>query len=242
MSDPCASRCASPTARLAGGLCLLFDSDGTLVDSEILLAEVMAEVLPPFGLPFTASQYMEEFRGVRFLDIVLTLERRFQALDDTARDRLEAGMRARMEERMLAELMPIGDMPEALTRLANYPKAVVSNGPLAKIRCAMGASGLAPHFADNLFSAYELKMWKPDPGLYLAAAAAMGYPPERCVVIDDAAVGVAAGLKAGMQVVHLNHFPEQESTPVGAIGITQADELPGVIARLAAALGEGVSA
>mgnify|MGYP005756297255 CR=1 FL=1 len=38
-------------------LCLLFDSDGTLVDSEILLAEVMAEVLPRHGLPFTTFPF-----------------------------------------------------------------------------------------------------------------------------------------------------------------------------------------
>jgi len=44
-------------------LCLLFDCDGTLVDSEILLAEVMGDILPEFGLPFSARQYMDEFRG-----------------------------------------------------------------------------------------------------------------------------------------------------------------------------------
>ncbi|MBY5968256.1 HAD hydrolase-like protein [Halomonas denitrificans] len=54
-------------------LCLLFDSDGTLVDSEPLLARAMADTFPPFGLPFSAEQYMEEFRGVRFLDIVQEL-------------------------------------------------------------------------------------------------------------------------------------------------------------------------
>ena len=57
--------------------CLLFDCDGTLVDSEILLADVMGEIFPEFGLPFSAQQYMEEFRGVRFHTIVHTLEHRF---------------------------------------------------------------------------------------------------------------------------------------------------------------------
>ncbi|QEM83393.1 HAD-IA family hydrolase [Halomonas binhaiensis] len=214
-------------------LCLLFDSDGTLVDSEILLAEVMAETLPPFGLPFSATQYMEEFRGIRFLDIVQTLEKRFTLLEEAQRGRLEQNMRERMAERMIAELEPIAGMPQALDQLRTFPKAVASNGPLAKIRCAMQASGLAEHFGEYLFSAYELKVWKPDPGLYLAAAEAMGYSPERCVVIDDAAVGVQAGLDAGMQVVHLNHFPDTESTPSGAISITHASQLVGVINDIA---------
>nr|WP_163502300.1 HAD-IA family hydrolase [Halomonas socia] len=215
-------------------LCLLFDSDGTLVDSEILLAEVMAEVLPRFGLPFTPHQYMQEFRGVRFLTIVLTLEQRFGPLDDARRGHLEQEMRHLMEHRMRAELVPIAGMAEALAALEAHPKAVVSNGPEAKIRCAMHSVGFSHHFGERLFSAYTLKVWKPDPGLFLQAAASMGYPPARCVVIDDAAVGVAAGLEAGMQVIHLNRFPDAEATPVGASAIHHASELPAALARLEA--------
>lgn len=213
-------------------LCLLFDSDGTLVDSEILLAEVMADVLPRYGLPFTAAQYMEEFRGVRFLTIVLELERRHRTLGEAQRQAMEAAMRGSMEARMREQLMPIAGMAEALEALRGHPRAVVSNGPERKIRCAMECVGFAHHFGDNLFSAYTLGAWKPDPALYLKAAEAMGHPPERCVVIDDAAVGVAAGLAAGMQVVHLNHFPDVEATPAGAIAIHHASELPAAVARL----------
>ncbi|WP_447955793.1 HAD family hydrolase [Vreelandella sp. EE7] len=213
-------------------LCLLFDSDGTLVDSEILLAEVMGEILPECGLPFSARQYMEEFRGVRFQSIVEALEGRFQPLTPEAFTTLEAGMRSRMEARMRAELQPVAGMPQALEALSEHPKAVVSNGPERKIRCALESTGLEHYFAGKLFSAYTLNVWKPDPALYLKAAAAMGYPPSECVVIDDAAVGVEAGLAAGMQVIHLNHFPDEERAPEGAIEIQHASELPGIIAGL----------
>ncbi|GED23384.1 HAD-IA family hydrolase [Halomonas halmophila] len=214
-------------------LCLLFDSDGTLVDSEILLAEVMADVLTEYGLPFTARQYMEEFRGMRFYDIVDTQQRLHGTLSEDNLTHIEAVMRTRMQARMEAELLAIDGMPEALDSLTDYPKAVVSNGPDHKIRCAMTSTGLAHHFGEHLFSAYTLGVWKPDPGLYLKAAEAMEYPPERCVVIDDAAVGVEAGLAAGMQVIHLNHFPDEEATPDSAIAIEHARELPAIIARLA---------
>lgn len=212
--------------------CLLFDSDGTLVDSEILLAEVMGDILPAFDLPFSARQYLEEFRGVRFRTIVDTLSERHGALDDARFPLLEGEMRRLMERRMRVELLPIDDMPEALEALPAHPKAVVSNGPERKIRCAMESTGLAPHFGDNLYSAYTLNVWKPDPGLYLEAAEAMGQSPERCVVIDDAAVGVAAGLAAGMRVIHLNRFPDEETTPDGAVAIHHARELPEAVARL----------
>jgi HAD superfamily hydrolase (TIGR01509 family) len=216
----------------ATSLCLLFDCDGTLVDSEILLAEVMGDILPEFGLPFSARQYMDEFRGVRFQTIVQTLEKRFQTLAEDAFSQLEAGMRARMEARMRAELVAIPGMVAALEQLSSHPKAVVSNGPERKIRCALESTELGHHFADKLFSAYTLNVWKPDPELYRKAAAAMGHAPQQCVVIDDAAVGVEAGLAAGMHVIHLNHFPNEELTPEGAIGIHHASELPTAIARL----------
>lgn len=224
---------ATPSATTAD-YCLLFDSDGTLVDSEVLLAEVMGDILPEFGLPFSARQYMEEFHGVRFHTIVNTLEARFQPLTEDQAATLEAGMRTRMEARMRAELEPIAGIPDALDQLSSYAKAVVSNGPERKIRCAMESTGLGHHFKGNLFSAYTLNVWKPDPELYRKAAAAMGYAPEQCIVIDDAAVGVEAGLAAGMHVIHINHFPDEESTPEGAVGIQHANELPGVIARLVA--------
>jgi HAD superfamily hydrolase (TIGR01509 family) len=213
-------------------LCLLFDSDGTLVDSEILLARVMAATLPRFGLPFTARQYMEEFRGVRFKSIIETLEERHRALEEGRYPVMEAEMREAMEARMRAELVAIAGIPEALDALAEHPKAIVSNGPERKIRCAMQSTKLAHHFADNLFSAYTLGIWKPDPALFLKAAEGMGVAPEHCVVIDDAAVGVAAGLEAGMRVIHLNHFPDEEATPAGAIAIRHASELPQVIRGL----------
>ncbi|BBI60952.1 hypothetical protein HSBAA_22580 [Vreelandella sulfidaeris] len=175
---------------------------------------------------------MDEFRGVRFQTIVQTLEKCFQALAEDEYSQLEAGMRARMEARMRAELVAIPGMVAALEQLSSHPKAVVSNGPERKIRCALESTELGHHFADKLFSAYTLNVWKPDPELYRKAAAAMGHAPQQCVVIDDAAVGVEAGLAAGMHVIHLNHFPNEELTPEGAIGIHHASELPAAIARL----------
>lgn len=213
-------------------LCLLFDNDGTLVDSEILLANVMAELLPQFSLPFSAQQYMEEFRGIRFYTIVQLLEERHGVWMEERFAALEAEMRALMEKRMRAQLKPIPGMPDALQALAAHSKAVVSNGPERKIRCALESTGLSDHFGDNLFSAYTLNVWKPNPALYLQAASAMGFAPEACIVIDDAAVGVEAGLAAGMQVIHLNHFPDEETTPEGAIEIRHASELVDTVTRL----------
>lgn len=215
--------------------CLLFDCDGTLVDSEPLLAAEMAIALSGVGLPFLASDYMGEFRGSRFRRIVAELQRRHGEVDPDHLEAMEARMRRTLMQRLETELMPLPGAPEALAALVGYPMAVVSNGPEAKILASLSSSGLADYFGDRLFSGYTANCWKPDPCLFLHAASLMGYAPEDCVAIDDSIVGVRAALAAGMTVIHLNRFPDAEQTPSGAIMVSSMYQLPTVITHLTAA-------
>lgn len=56
----------------------------------------------------------------------------------------------------------------------------------------------APFFSGRIFSSYEVGVWKPDPGLFLHAAGALGVRPSDCIVVEDSGPGIAAGLAAGM--------------------------------------------
>ncbi|MCW4152959.1 HAD-IA family hydrolase [Halomonas sp. 18H] len=213
-------------------LCLLFDCDGTLVDSEPLLADEMATSLNAVGLPFDAGDYIGEFRGARFRHIVAELERRHGEVDAARLDPLEREMRRNLNRRLATDLKPIEGATEALAALSKIPMGVVSNGPETKIRTSLEATGLAELFGKCLFSAYDAQCWKPDPCIYLHAASIMGFAAADCVAIDDSLVGVESALAAGMTVIHLNRFPDVEETPEGAIGITSMFQLPTVIARL----------
>ncbi|MEQ5803455.1 MULTISPECIES: HAD-IA family hydrolase [Halomonas] len=217
---------------MAHPLCLLFDCDGTLVDSEPLLADEMATALNAVGLPFQATDYIGEFRGARFRRIVAELESRHGRVDPDVLGPLETSMRANLDRRLATELIPIEGATEALAALSTFPMGVVSNGPENKIRTSLVATGLDTLFGDHLFSAYTANCWKPDPCLYLHAAQGMGYSPHHCLAIEDSVVGVKAALDAGMLVVHLNRFPDAEITPEGAIMITSMFQLPTVVARL----------
>ncbi|MGE6608292.1 HAD-IA family hydrolase [Halomonas sp. NPDC076908] len=211
---------------------LLFDCDGTLVDSEPLLAEEMAAGLNAVGLPFASSDYLGEFRGARFRRIVAELQQRHGDVDPDKLDVMEAGMRANLATRLAHELTTIPGAYEALDLLAAYPSAVVSNGPESKIRTALGATGLSDYFGKRLFSGYTANCWKPEPCLHLHAASIMGYHARDCIAIDDALVGVRAALQAGMTVIHLNRFPNAETTPENAIMISNMYQLPAVVERL----------
>lgn len=212
--------------------CLLFDCDGTLVDSEPLLAAEMTTVLNELGLPFTPDDYIGEFRGARFSHITQALQHRYGEVDPERLKALEADMRQRFATRVSEELTTLPGVREALDLLAAYPSGVVSNGAEAKIRASLTATGLSEYFDERLFSGYSAKCWKPDPCLYLYAARLMGFAPEQCLAIDDAIVGVQAALAAGMTVVHLNRFPDVENTPAGAISISNMHQLPTIVAHL----------
>lgn len=93
-------------------------------------------------------------------------------------------------------------MPGALAFVQSLalPKCVASNGPREKIETCLGAAGLLPYFTGHIVSAYEVKAWKPAPGLILEAARVLGLAPQQCLLIEDSHAGVEAGLAAGAWV------------------------------------------
>ena len=66
--------------------------------------------------------------------------------------------------------------------------------------CCIDKVGLLPYFGGHVFSGHDLPRTKPWPDVYLAAAAAVGVPPERCLVIEDSVPGLTAGVRAGATV------------------------------------------
>jgi len=80
-----------------------------------------------------------------------------------------------------------------------------------KIRQSLKLTGLDIFFDNNIFSLYDVQSWKPEPGLFIHAAQAMGYSPSDCIVIEDSEVGLAAAEAAGMHAVLYNPFGERES-------------------------------
>jgi HAD superfamily hydrolase (TIGR01509 family) len=83
-------------------------------------------------------------------------------------------------------------------RERGYRQIVASSGPLANIIAVIGVLGIADYF-DALLSGAFLPKSKPDPAIFLRAAAAAGALPEECLVIEDGIVGVEAALRAGMR-------------------------------------------
>lgn len=167
--------------------------------------------------PWTFSR----FRGQQFAKSLEELRERFGALPEAFGDTFRARTLEVYRER-LTEIAGAASLLQAMT----HPACVASNAPRHKIALCLEAAGLARFFPESrVFSAYEVGAWKPDPRLFLHAAEAMGAAPARCLVVEDSAPGVAAGLAAGMRVVALVHEEAAPWLPQGVPAIRSLPEL-----------------
>ena len=185
--------------------CIIFDLDGTLVDSERLGMRTLLELQPEIGL--SVEGMTAAYRGWRLATVLQDIEIRLGRPLPTD---FETAYRARLAEIFDAELTAFPGVEAALAGLS-APMCIASSGPLKKIRQSLGITGLDRFFGDNTFSAYEIGAWKPDPTLFLHAAAAMGASPARCIVVEDSEVGIQAATAAGMRAVQFCPELEGES-------------------------------
>ena len=191
---------------LADAELIIFDCDGVLVDTEPVTNRLLAEVVTESGWAVTTEDSIRMFKGHDLNQIRLMVERRVgRELPE-----LLAVYRARMFEAFEAGIDAIEGAPALLDRLdeiAGPRRCVASNGPQNKMLASLTAAGLIDRFDDGgarrIYSAYDIGVWKPDPGLFLHAAADMDARPARCVVIEDSVSGIEAAVAAGMPVIGL---------------------------------------
>lgn len=180
--------------------CLIFDCDGTLVDSEYLCNLGLELKLKEHGVEESADDMMNHFRGSKLSNIIEHLEKKHQIPLD---DEFIASYRILVDALFHEHLKPCQGVIPALNDI-KIAKCVASSGPTEKIRSALTITNLFGYFADNFFSSYDINSWKPDPDIFLYAAEQMEYAPEHCVVIEDSPLGILAANAAGMRSVFYN--------------------------------------
>lgn len=186
---------------------VIFDCDGVLVDSEKLGNGVLVEALNALGYQVSAAETETRFRGMRLAVCLDILERESGI---PLPDSFEADLRQRMAAAFRTHLQPVEGAAK-LIRSMRIPFCVASSGPRAKIEGNLRTTNLYSYFADAIFSAYEIGSWKPDPGLFLAAAHHFSIAPRDCIVVEDSFVGVSAGKAANMTVLGLSAASDNEA-------------------------------
>ena len=196
---------------------VIFDMDGTLVDSELCAAQALCDVWPE--LPMTAEEMNNDYRGMRFRAKLEVLSKRYGIeIPDGTEQRLR-DREAVLGETMIKVNPGVKTVIDALIdRGINF--CIASNAPKVKTLRNAKNCGLAGYFEGRaVYSAHDLKAWKPDPTMFLLAAENEGVKPEECLVVEDSETGIAAGLAAGMTVVFYDaHGKGAAQESVKAIG------------------------
>ncbi len=179
---------------------ILFDLDGTLVDSERESAEAMARALKAeAGLDIDQAD-RDGIVGRSWVQIYEALCARYPSLT-MSRDELIAATAARRED-VFAEsgLTILPGAREVIERLRHRRMALVTGSSRVEMNQALDALGLATAFEFTIPSE-DVATSKPSPEGYLQAASRLGVAPRHCLVVEDSHAGIAAGVAAGMTVV-----------------------------------------
>ncbi len=181
---------------------VIFDLDGTLVDSESNHYEAGRRTLADHGIDGYGWAQHAELIGIgtrESLEILRARHRIAAPLEEllAANDRHYAALARR---RTLA----FPQMRRFAARLAaaGHPLAVASGSSRAAIEAALAGSGLS-RLIGTYVSDEEVPAGKPAPDVLLEAARRLGVAPERCTVVEDSAPGAVAAHRAGMRCIAL---------------------------------------
>jgi len=183
-----------PPRRALTAAAVLFDLDGTLVDSTALVERHWREFAGEHGLD--VEVFLAGVHGRRSADIVRDHAHLLRAP-------AEAALRA-YEERDAADLDGVRALPGAARTLAALPPhgwAVVTSATTAGARARLAAAGLP--LPGVLVSADDVAAGKPDPAPYLEAARRLGLPPAGCLAVEDAPQGLRSAVLAGCRSLAL---------------------------------------
>ncbi|MBZ2410510.1 HAD family phosphatase [Streptomyces sp. L06] len=205
---------------------VVFDLDGTLVDSEPNYFEAGRALLKEHGVPGFIWADHERYIGVSTRETLADWRRRYgltaslDALVEELDDRYLALARAGTP---VFEQMAL--LVERLHR-AGVPMAVASGSSGSAITAVLTGTGLDDLLGPAV-SAEEVPRGKPAPDVFLEAARRLGAAPVDCVVIEDAEPGVAAALAARMRCVAVPSVPPAADDPVfSAAGLLFPDGQP----------------
>ena len=178
---------------------IIFDCDGVLVDSEILGLDDSAAYLRAHGFDWSPTDLVRLFTGFRDDVFAARLTEHYRALHQVDPDPsfFEGLVNCRRAKR--DQLQPVPGVEKALSRL-RLPAAVASSSRTEFLVGKMQRTGLYDFFDPHVYSADLVAHGKPAPDIFEYAADRLAIDPARCLVIEDSANGVKAGLAAGMTV------------------------------------------
>jgi len=201
---------------------VLWDMDGTLIDSEEFHWISWRDTLASEGVAITRQQFLSSF-GQRndsiipqWLGAAASRERILKI--STAKEEL---YRQRIRRYGISPLPGVRNWVHRLQQ-EGWLQAVASAAPRANIDTVLEALS-ARHAFQSIVSAEDVQRGKPDPEVYLLAAARVGVAPAGCIVVEDAAAGVEGARRAGMRSIGVSHTAKHLPADVAVPSLESLD-------------------
>ena len=204
---------------------VIWDMDGTLVDSAELHFDAWVKLANELGRPFSRADFAATF-GRRNPEIIDYLFQR----PHTASEIAELGERKeryyRAEAAKGITLLPGAEQLLAAFAERGIPQAIGSSAPRGNLEMILDLTG-SRHFFQEIVSMEDTQRGKPDPEVFLVAASKLKVEPSCCVVFEDAVAGVQAAKAGGMKCVavrFVGHHSEEALRNAGADVVVQSLE------------------
>ncbi len=181
---------------------VLFDLDGTLVDSMWIWKSVDEEYFEKKGLVLSSDEidsFQQELEGMGFTETAVFFKKRF-GIEDSLEEIKSAWISMATEK--YCNEVPLKDgVKEFLEYLKEQqiPSAICSSNSIELIKMVLKAHEIDTYFT-KMITCCDVAASKPAPDVYLAAAKALKVNPENCLVFEDVPMGILAGKNAGMKV------------------------------------------
>ena len=205
---------------------LLWDMDGTLLDTAEHHFVAWREWATGAGYPFTPADFAATF-GMRNPEVIRKLFHATASDDDCARIGFEKEELYRMAVRRDGtELLPgVHTLLEA-AQSAGWKQAIGSSAPRANIELLLDVTGIRA-LMDAVVSGDDVQRGKPAPDVFLVGAARLDVPGSRCIVLEDAVVGILAARAANMHCVAItiaSHHTAESLRRAGATRVVRTLE------------------
>ena len=179
-------------------IAFIFDMDGTIVDNMHVHNQTWQTVLTEEGVQIDIDEFNRQTTGKKTPEILRLY------LGDRATE-AEISRISEKKETIYRQvfrpyLRAIAGLPGFLeqTRTLHIPVALATSAGKTNIEYTLSGTGLKPFF-DVLVGGEDVLQGKPDPEIFLMAAQRLSILPQRCLVFEDALLGVEAACRAGMK-------------------------------------------
>ena len=178
---------------------VIFDMDGVLVDSEPAMAIASVTGMKDYGI----NAAVEDFKPYLGTGEKIYFGRVVEKYGGTYTEELSRHIYDLYCDNAMLHVIPFTGAAETVAemRKMGFKTALASSAQIRKLEVNIAASRIPRSYFDCIISGSDVVKRKPDPEIFLKAAAGLSLPPKHCIVIEDAVSGVKAAKAAGMACI-----------------------------------------